>query len=171
MNSDYSMSQRIQEFKKFKNQQMRTVNYMVKEFEMKKVADAYTRTRTSRTGVINTNTLHSYKYNDDIFARIQIEPGAKNHGMVMIVDWSGSMGDKMYDTIVQTMNLVMFCKAVSIPFAVYAFSDTDRSNFKPRDKDSYDYYTRYSYDRMPYHYNKAGLLVLENVSLIEFVIL
>ena len=89
--------------------------------------------------------------------------------MVMIVDWSGSMGDKMYDTIVQTMNLVMFCKAVSIPFAVYAFSDTDRSNFKPRDKDSYDYYTRYSYDRMPYHYNKAGLLVLENVSLIEFV--
>tara|TARA_Y100000114_G_scaffold30109_1_gene25771 strand:- start:286 stop:1242 length:957 start_codon:yes stop_codon:yes gene_type:complete len=63
----------------------------------------------------------------------------------------------------------MFCKAVSIPFAVYAFSDTDRSNFKPRDKDSYDYYTRYSYDRMPYHYNKEGLLVLENVSLIEFV--
>ena len=169
VNSDYSMSERIQEFKKFKNQQMRTVNYMVKEFEMKKAADAYTRTRTSRTGVINTNTLHSYKYNDDIFARVQIEPGAKNHGMVMIVDWSGSMGDKMYDTIVQTMNLVMFCKAVSIPFAVYAFSDTDRSNFKPRDKDSYDYYTRYSYDRMPYHYNKAGLLVLENVSLIEFV--
>ena len=119
---------------------MRTVNYITKEFEMKTV-DTYTRTRTSRTNVINKYFLHSYKYNDDIFARVQIESNAKNHGMVMIVDWSGSMGDKMYDTLVQTMNLVMFCKAVNIPFAVYAFSDTDRSNFKPRDKDSYDYYT------------------------------
>ena len=53
-----------------------------------------------------------------IFARVQIESGAKNHGMVMIVDWSGSMGDKMYDTLVQTMNLVMFCKAVNIDIAV-----------------------------------------------------
>ena len=170
VNQNFSMADRIQEFKKFKNEQMRTVNYMVKEFEMKKAADAYTRTRTSRTGVINTNTLHSYKYNDDIFARIQIEPGAKNHGMVMIVDWSGSMGDKMYDTLVQTMNLVMFCKAVSIPFAVYAFSDTNRRNFMDSDSDD-SYFGRRSsnYDMYPYHYDKPGLLMLEDVSLLEFV--
>ena len=170
INQNFSMADRIQAFKKFKNQQMRTVNYMVKEFEMKKAADAYVRTRTARTGVINTNTLHSYKYNDDIFARVQIEPGAKNHGMVMIVDWSGSMGDKMYDTLVQTMNLVMFCKAVNIPFAVYAFSDTNRRNFQNPDEDYY-VSTRFShaYEQLPYHYDKEGLLMLEDVSLLEFV--
>jgi len=170
INQNFSMADRIQAFKKFKNEQMRTVNYMVKEFEMKKAADAYVRTRTARTGVINTNTLHSYKYNDDIFARVQIEPGAKNHGMVMIVDWSGSMGDKMYDTLVQTMNLVMFCKAVNIPFAVYAFSDTNRRNFQNPDEDYY-VSTRFShaYEQLPYHYDKEGLLMLEDVSLLEFV--
>ena len=170
-NKNFSVAERISQFKKFKQEQMRTVNYMVKEFEMKKAADAYTRTRTSRTGVINTNTLHSYKYNDDIFARIQVEPGAKNHGMVMIVDWSGSMGDKMYDTLVQTMNLVMFCKAVSIPFAVYAFSDHNKSSFDPKkSEDDYSRYeTRSAYARHPYHYNKSGILMLEDVSLIEFV--
>ena len=170
INQSFPMANRIQAFKKFKNQQMRTVNYMVKEFEMKKAADAYVRTRTARTGVINTNTLHSYKYNDDIFARVQIEPGAKNHGMVMIVDWSGSMGDKMYDTLVQTMNLVMFCKAVNIPFAVYAFSDTNRRNFQNSDEDYY-VSTRFShaYEHLPYHYDKEGLLMLEDVSLLEFV--
>ena len=170
INQNFPMADRIRYFKQFKNQQMRTVNYMVKEFEMKKAADAYVRTRTARTGVINTNTLHSYKYNDDIFARVQIEPGAKNHGMVMIVDWSGSMGDKMYDTLVQTMNLVMFCKAVNIPFAVYAFSDTNRRNFQNPDDDYY-VSTRFShaYEQLPYHYDKEGLLMLEDVSLLEFV--
>ena len=170
INQNFSIADRIQAFKKFKNQQMRTVNYMVKEFEMKKAADAYVRTRTARTGVINTNTLHSYKYNDDIFARVQIEPGAKNHGMIMIVDWSGSMGDKMYDTLVQTMNLVMFCKAVNIPFAVYAFSDTNRRNFQNAD-DEYSSSVRFThaYEQLPYHYDKEGLLMLEDVSLLEFV--
>jgi hypothetical protein len=169
INPNFSMADRIQTFKKFKNEQMRTVNYMVKEFEMKKAADAYVRTRTARTGVINTNTLHSYKYNDDIFARVQIEPGAKNHGMIMIVDWSGSMGDKMYDTLVQTMNLVMFCKAVNIPFAVYAFSDTNKENFTKPDDEYVSSRFNHAYERLPYHYDKEGLLMLEDVSLLEFV--
>ena len=166
-NASYPMSKRLEEFKKFKREQMRTVNYMVKEFEMKKAADSYVRTRTARTGMINTNALHSYKYNDDIFARINIEPGAKNHGMIMIVDWSGSMGDKMYDTLVQTMNLVMFCKAVNIPFEVYAFSDTNRGNFK-KDGDEY-FRSRQAYSHYPYHFDKEGLMVLEDVSLLQFV--
>ena len=169
INQNFPMADRIRYFKQFKYQQMRTVNYMVKEFEMKKAADAYVRTRTARTGVINTNTLHSYKYNDDIFARVQIEPGAKNHGMVMIVDWSGSMGDKMYDTLVQTMNLVMFCKAVNIPFAVYAFSDTNRDNFTKPDDEYVSSRFNHAYERLPYHYDKEGLLMLEDVSLLEFV--
>ena len=169
-NTSYSYDKRLQEFKQFKQEQMRTVNLMVKEFEMRKAADNYTKTRTARTGVINTNALHSYKYNDDIFARMNIEPGAKNHGMVMIIDWSGSMGDKLYDTIVQTMNLVMFCKAVNIPFSVYAFSDHNRSNFTPNKKEQYNRWeVRNYYERYPYHYDQEGQLILEDVSLLNFV--
>ena len=169
-NTHYPYEKRFQDFKKFKQEQMRTVNLMVKEFEMRKAADNYIKTRTARTGVINTNALHSYKYNDDIFARMNIEPGAKNHGMVMIIDWSGSMGDKMYDTIVQTMNLVMFCKAVNIPFSVYAFSDHNRANFLPNKKEEYNRWeVRNYYERYPYQYDQEGQLILEDVSLLNFV--
>ena len=165
-NSRYPMSLRLSKFKQFKKDQMRTVNYMVKEFEMKKSADAYTRTRTARTGMINTNSLHSYKYNDDIFKRINIEPGAKNHGMIMIIDWSGSMHDKMYNTIIQTMNLVMFCKAVNIPFEVYAFSDIAKQYFQ-NDED-YDGFSR-RYKNLPVILDKPNQIVMENCSMLQFV--
>ena len=169
-NSRYPMSLRLSKFKQFKKDQMRTVNYMVKEFEMKKSADAYTRTRTARTGMINTNSLHSYKYNDDIFKRINIEPGAKNHGMVMVIDWSGSMHDKIYNTIVQTMNLVMFCKAVNIPFEVYAFSDVSKQYFKKQDE-YVPYFSQGNgrYNNLPVILDKADQLVMENCSMIQFV--
>ena len=111
------------EFKKFKDSSMKTVNYLVKEFEMKKSADAYKKASVSRTGVINVNKLHSYKFNDDIFKKLTIIPDGKNHGMMMFVDWSGSMHKSFYETITQLFNLVFFCQQVKIPFEVYAFTD------------------------------------------------
>ena len=157
-----------QGFKKFKQQQLRTVNYMVKEFEMKKSADAYRRTKTSRTGMLNMNKLHTYKYNEDIFKRIEVTPGAKNHGMILVVDWSGSMDTAMHDTLVQTMNLVMFCKAVQIPCKVFAFTDIGRQHFYDRDDGDYIFgIGRYS--NTPYEYTKENELVLENVTMMELV--
>jgi len=111
------------EFKKFKDSSMKTVNYLVKEFEMKKSADAYKKASVSRTGVINVNKLHSYKFSDDIFKKLTIIPDGKNHGMMMFVDWSGSMHKSFYETITQLFNLVFFCQQVKIPFEVYAFTD------------------------------------------------
>jgi hypothetical protein len=70
------------------------------------------------------NRLHDYKLVDDIFRRMTNVPNGKSHGLVMFVDWSGSMMDNISDTIKQLLNLVMFCKKVMIPFEVYAFSDT-----------------------------------------------
>ena len=94
---------------------------MVKEFEMKKSVAAYARTKQDKTGIINPLKLHSYKFNDDIFKRISVTPDGKNHGMMMFIDWSGSMNDKLQATIHQLMNLTLFCKKVQIPFEVYAF--------------------------------------------------
>ena len=93
---------------------------MVKEFEMKKSADLYKRATVSKTGSLNMGALHSYKFNEDLFAKITTMPGATNHAMVMFLDWSGSMADNLPQTLKQLFNLVWFCNRVKIPFEVYA---------------------------------------------------
>ena len=110
-------------YKKFLNNNKKTINYLVKEFEMKKSATAYARATTSKTGVIDPVLMNSYKYNDDIFKKVTNIPEGKSHGMIMYLDWSGSMVEDMKATIDQTLNLVHFCRQVNIPFRVYAFSD------------------------------------------------
>ena len=47
---------------------------------MKKAADGYARATTSKTGVLDTANLHTYKYNDDLFKKITTIPDAKSHG-------------------------------------------------------------------------------------------
>ena len=118
----------VSEYRKFTKQQSKKVSYMVKEYEMKKAAAAYSRTKQDKSGIIDPLKLHSYKYNDDIFKRMAITPNGKNHGMMMFIDWSGSMHDKITNTIHQLMNLTMFCKKVNIPFEVYAFGNDGYKN-------------------------------------------
>ena len=88
---------------------------------MRKSADEYRRAATAKTGVIDTNKLHTYKYNEDIFKKITVVPEGKNHGLVMFLDWSGSMQHQLLDTLKQTYNLIWFCQKSGIPFRVYAF--------------------------------------------------
>ena len=81
----------LEEVETLKNDSKKTVAYMVKEFEMKKAADQYARAASSKTGSLDMSKLHTYKYNDDLFRKVTTLPGATNHGMVMVLDWSGSM--------------------------------------------------------------------------------
>jgi hypothetical protein len=117
------------ELKEFLLKEKSSVSYMVKEFEMKKAASAYARESVSKTGVLDTNKLHSYRFNDDIFKRNLSVPTGKNHGFVMFLDWSGSMGTNLRKTVQQLINITMFCRQVSIPFEVYTF----RSATAPQD--------------------------------------
>ena len=112
-----------EEFVKFKRNAQKEVNYLVKEFECRKAADSYARATTSRTGVLDTSKLHTYKYNEDLFKKVSVIPDGKNHGLIFVLDWSGSMSRVMLDTIKQLYNLIWFCKKVSIPFEVYAFTN------------------------------------------------
>ena len=116
------------QYKKFMNENKKTVMYLVKEFEMKKSAQAYKRASQDKTGIIDTLKLPSYKYSDDIFKKLTIIPDGKNHGMMMLLDWSGSMADCLYDTVKQLINLVEFCKKVNIPFEVYFFTSERKYN-------------------------------------------
>ena len=115
------------DFVDFRNKNKKTVEYLAKEFEMKKAADAHSRTATANSGIIDTGMLHTYKYNEHIFKKINVTADGKNHGLVMVVDWSGSMGRNINGTIEQMMVLVMFAKRVNIPFEVFLFSDSYHS--------------------------------------------
>jgi len=121
------------EYKKFINESKKTIMYLVKEFEMKKAATAYKRSTLDKTGTIDPLKLHSYKFNEDIFKRLTILPDAKNHGMMMLLDWSGSMSDCIFKTVQQTIQLVYFCSKVNIPFELYFFSSEmgkDETSYK-----------------------------------------
>ena len=128
-------SSTLNELTKIKEESKKTVAYMVKEFEMKKSADQYARAAVSKTGSLDMSILHTYKYNEDLFKKVNTLPGATNHGMVMVLDWSGSMCENLKGTLAQLLNLIWFCRKVKIPFEVYAFSDSrlSRQNLKIQD--------------------------------------
>ena len=112
------------DFREFKRSAQKEVNYLVKEFECRKAADSYARASTSRTGVLDCTKLHTYKYNEDLFRKVTTLANGKNHGLVFVLDWSGSMSRVMLDTVKQLFNLIWFCKKVGIPFEVYAFTNS-----------------------------------------------
>jgi len=116
---------------KFKKESAKEVNYLVKEFECKKSAAAYARATTSRTGVLDCTKLHTYKYNEDLFKKVTVIPDGKNHGLVFVLDWSGSMADVMIPTLKQLYNLIWFCRKVGIPYDVFAF--TNEWNYKAKE--------------------------------------
>ena len=111
------------EYYKFRKQSQKEVNYLVKEFECRKSADAYARAGQSKTGVLDTSRLHTYKYNEDLFKKVTVIPDGKNHGLIFLLDWSGSMSNEILATVKQVLNLTAFCKKVQIPFEVYAFTN------------------------------------------------
>ena len=110
-------------FSKFKKSAQKEVSYLVKEFECRKSAASFARSSVARTGVLDCSKLHTYKYNEDLFKKVTSLPEGKNHGLVFILDWSGSMSRVLQDTLKQLYNLIWFCKKVNIPFDVYAFTN------------------------------------------------
>ena len=86
------------EYRKFKRECSREVNYLAKEFEMKKAATSYSRESVARTGVLDTSKLHTYKFSEDLFKKVTVRPDGKNHGMIFLLDWSGSMAEIIHDT-------------------------------------------------------------------------
>lgn len=107
---------------KYKSKTKKQIQVLITEFERRKAAFQYTRAKVSETGEIDVNRLHSYKFTDEIFKSVTKLADAKSHGMVFILDFSGSMTYDIYNVFDQTLNLVMFCQAVGIPFQVVGFT-------------------------------------------------
>lgn len=136
---------KYEEFGSWRQKEKDSISFMVKEFEMKKAAETYQRTSISKTGSLDMSKLHSYKYNEDLFRRQATTPKGKNHGFVMLLDWSGSMAYTLEDTIKQLLSLVLFCRQEQIPFEVYLFRTAVDLDFNDGQRTtSHSYYNTYN---------------------------
>ena len=131
----------------FESKNKNAIAYLVKEFEMKKRAAELRRVVVSDTGMIDTNKLHTYKFNDDIFRKVGNVAAGKNHGIIFFLDWSGSMSDNLSGTLEQLVTLSTFCRKVNIPFEVYAFSTAWKEK---------------SSEFIPMSSKKAGHIIVDN---------
>jgi hypothetical protein len=116
--NDYGAKQ----YQKLRKETNKVVSYLVKEFELRKNADQLKRASTAKTGELDMKKIFSYQFSEDIFRKISVVPNGKSHGLVMFLDWSGSMSDHIENTVKQLLSLVMFCKKVNIPYEVYSFA-------------------------------------------------
>lgn len=106
------------------------VSAMAQRFEQRKAADASKRVQVTKTGVIDTLKMNTYKWNDDIFRKNSTVKEGKSHGMVMVIDWSSSMNSELSGAINQALVLAEFCRKVRIPFEVYCFTDCSQYSYR-----------------------------------------
>ena len=125
-----------QESREFISNSRSVVNILAKRFEMKKAADAHKRTMIAKTGTLDTVKMMNYKWSEDVFRKNTIVREGKNHGLVMFIDWSGSMAECFSETMEQLVQLVLFCKKVNIPFEVYGFSSQAADTFRGADRNA-----------------------------------
>ena len=84
LGNDMAMAKAKENFLKFRSENKSLVSYLAKEFEMRKKADEHKRTKVAKTGILNPNKLHSYKFNEDLFLRSEIVTSGKNHGFINV---------------------------------------------------------------------------------------
>jgi len=97
-------------------------NFLCNQFERYKAANTYEKTRFAKNGILNPTKLFKYKYSEDIFITNEIKPIGKNHGLIILIDFSGSMCNCIKNVILQVFSILQFCKRQNIPFEVYGFT-------------------------------------------------
>ena len=110
----------------------RTLEKQIKElaksadvvFHQKKKAEELKNTRNVQSGRLNRRALSKYLISDNIFQKTKLLKEGKNHGVVILVDYSSSMIKVIKDTLIQACILGEFCKMNDIPFSIIAFGIT-----------------------------------------------
>ena len=140
------------------------IGLLAKEFEMRKAAKSFSKSKLSNTGDIDISKIYNYKIDDQIFRKVMRVPKGKSHGLVMLVDKSGSMYENMAGTIEQLLILVSFCRKVSIPFVAYGFGD--ETSVRKLDFPNIDIYDRNTNKQFT---SNNGDLALSTVFLREMI--
>ena len=144
----------------FKTKNEKYINLLVKEFEMRKAAKAFSKSKQSDTGDIDVSKLSLYKFDDNIFRKLTIVPKGKSHGMILLLDYSGSMSQNMAGSIEQILVLSLFCRKVNIPFHVYAFSNCTATWYIDNEK-SYDVRKPESFSQNLNEFGSSDLILRE----------
>ena len=140
----------------FRREYLKDANAIARTFEMRRNARILAKASTSKTGKLDPATIHAYKYNDDLFKRSTIVEKAKNHGVVILIDFSGSMCHVMPGVLKQLTILVEFARRAKIPFAAYGFTTCETRN----------YFSGVSRKPVPL---KAGDLYIDGVAFFEII--
>jgi hypothetical protein len=98
------------------------INAMVSEFIRHQKAAVYRKIKRSETGVLDVNRLHQYRFDENIFLNSTVVQKGKNHGVVMLMDMSGSMSQIIKNVLLHILALSLFCKKLQIPFKVFGFA-------------------------------------------------
>jgi len=104
--------------------------------------------------------LHTYKYNEDLFKRVSIVPDGKNHGLIALVDWSGSIADVCFDMCKQLMNIAWFCKKSQIPFNAYIFTTEWSRGMEGNTQDSWNCSKPFTY-RFGHQFNLVNIITTD----------
>lgn len=110
--------------KKLELKSRKIVSHMAKEFDMRQTAQRSKHAFTGKTGKLDMNRLAKYQIVEDVFKRAVYLPEGKNHGLNVMLDWSGSISNEVKDLLEQSLILAEFCRKVQIPYRVYLFSDS-----------------------------------------------
>ena len=153
----------------FKTKNERYIGLLAKEFEMRKAAKAFSKSKLSDTGDIDINKLASYRFDDNIFRKVMLTPKGKSHGLVLLLDKSGSMSNNMAGSIEQILVLAMFCRKVNIPFVVYGFGDSIESKFQDLGLTTYEQQSNYRQRNHPCFDLKQKTLALDHIYLREYI--
>lgn len=109
-------------FNEFKRKNEDYISLLAKEFEMKKAARSYAKAKISDSGDIDLNKLATYRLEDNMFRKMMVVHKGKSHGLVLLLDKSGSMSEHIEGAMEQILVMAMFCRKVNIPFVAYTFT-------------------------------------------------
>jgi hypothetical protein len=112
-------------YNEFRRKNERFISLLAKEFEMRKAAEKFSKAKVSSTGDIDVSRVFKYQIDDNIFKKVMRVPKGKSHGLVLLIDKSGSMSDNLSASYEQILILAMFCRKVNIPFTAYGFGNAD----------------------------------------------
>lgn len=99
----------------------KAVDYLARQFDAKKAAIRAKHAIISTSGQLDINRAFAHKFSDDIFLKKTSIRDAKNHGVMLLLDASGSIDQYWVDMVKQVLLITEFCRKVQIPFKVYIF--------------------------------------------------
>ena len=161
----------LDEYRKFVRESDAFVRQLVAQFERKKAADEIRRERPKQTGMLNLDRLHQFRTHDDIFLSKIVKQDGKNHGIMFLIDLSGSMAQHLNDCFLQVLQLIWFCEKAKIPFEVFGFTDGAWMNCQEQfDKERKEWQEASNNGKTdkPFRFSKYAKYATDDANAIEF---